>query len=208
MKKLFTAVLFVVALFAAVPSQAQIKFGVTGGMNITKMSFDANVINTDNQNGFFIGPKVKFTLPIIGLGMDVSAVYDQNKAKVNDESVTLKYVNIPINVRYNFGLSTLGAYFAFGPQFGFNVGDKNYDIKLNNVKMSDYKLKDSNFSINLGAGVMLLSHLEVGFRYNIALGKTGDVKTLDALEKAAGSVSGLSSNNKTNSWQISAAYYF
>jgi opacity protein-like surface antigen len=207
MKKIFTAIAFAAALFAAIPSQAQVKFGLKGGYNVTNMSISSDVVKKSNQTGFFIGPTAKITLPIVGLGLDIAALYDQREAKwgEDDDATTIseKNINIPINVRYGIGLGSMASiYFAAGPQFGFNVGGKNY-------KWSDaanYELKKSNISINLGAGVALMNHLEIGCTYNIACGKTGEFKLSDALGSTYDQIT--SKSNRTNAWQIYAAYYF
>ena len=128
MKKFLTVVVLFAALMTAVPAKAEVKFGVKGGLNLTSMSLDAKAIDKSNQAGFFIGPTFKFTLPIVGLGFDASALYDQRKAEVDDTSIKQQSIQIPINIRYGIGLgSTASIYFFAGPQFGFNVGDK--DIK-------------------------------------------------------------------------------
>ena len=202
MKKIFTLVTLVVALFAANTANAQLKFGLKGGLNITNMSFDKDVANQSNQEGFFVGPTVKFSIPVVGLGFDLAALYDQRDAKIDDTTVSQRSINIPLNLRYNIGLGDLASvYLAAGPQFGFNVGSKNIGIV---DEVSNFKFKDSNLSVNLGAGVNLISHLEIGFCYNIACGKTGD------FEVQKGVLEGVSNvvKAKNNSWQISAAYYF
>ena len=187
----------------AVPAQAQFKFGLKGGVNITDMSFNSDVLEASNRTGFFIGPTVKFTLPLLGFGVDVSALYDQREAELKDSDAKLKQkaINVPINLRYDIGLGSLAAvYLAAGPQFGFNVGDKSQTLVEN---VSEWTLKSSNFSVNLGAGVMLLRHLQVGFNYNIVCGKTGDVTVINTVSGAYESF-----RNRSNTWQISAAYYF
>lgn len=213
MKKVFTIAAVALGLMAAMPSQAQIKFGVKGGLNITDMSMDSKVLDASNRTGFFIGPSVKFTLPIVGLGVDAAALYDQRESKLKgdvngyeaDVNTKLKQqsINIPINLRYGFGLGSLASvYLAAGPQFGFNVGDKNFDM----LKVANYKMKSSNFSVNLGAGVSLIKHLEVGFNYNIACGKTGEVTGKGVAEDVVKNLA--DSEGKSNAWQISVAYYF
>lgn len=207
MKKIFTSLVFAAALFATLPSQAQIKFGLKGGYNITDMSISSDVVKKSNQTGFFVGPTAKFTLPLVGLGIDAAALYDQREAKwgEGDEASTIseKSINIPINLRYSIGLGSLASlYLAAGPQFGFNIGGKNY----NWGDEANYELKKSNVSINVGAGVMLIDHLEIGCTYNIACGKTGELTLKDAAESASNQV--VSKNNRTNAWQIYAAYYF
>lgn len=198
MKKIFTLVTLVVALFAANTANAQLKFGLKGGLNITNMSFDSDVVAQSNQEGFFVGPTVKFSIPVVGLGFDLAALYDQRDAKIKDTTVSQRSINIPLNLRYNIGLGDLASvYLAAGPQFGFNVGSKNIGIV---DEVSNFKFKDSNLSVNLGAGVNLISHLEIGFCYNIACGKTGEFEVLKGVTDAV--------KAKNNSWQISAAYYF
>ena len=134
MKK-FLLLVVVIATCFAIPASAQIKFGVKGGLNITDMSFSKDVVNTSNKTGFFIGPTVKFKIPVIGIGFDVAALYDQREAKTKDvydetgapcnQTLKQQAINIPINLRYDLGLGDLaGVYFAAGPQFGFNIGDK------------------------------------------------------------------------------------
>ena len=203
MNKKITLVLFAIVLMAVAPVQAQVKLGVKGGLNITNMSLNSDIVSSSNRTGFFIGPTLKFTLPVVGLGIDAAALYDQREAKSNDKTIKTQNINIPINLRYIIGLgSIVGIYFAAGPQFGFNVGNKNiYTENDLNATKTTWNFKDSNFSINLGTGVMLVKHLEIGANYNIVCGKTGDV----TVTKATNSVTG---KNRSNAWQISAAYYF
>ena len=63
MKKILTLLAVAVALLTTVPAQAQVKFGLKGGVNVTNMSFSSEVLDATNRAGFFIGPTVKFTLP-------------------------------------------------------------------------------------------------------------------------------------------------
>lgn len=192
-------------LVAAITMTAQAQgfhFGVKGGLNISKMSVSKDVVDADNQTGFYVGPTVKVSLPM-GFGVDVAALYDQRSAKVEtegltgiqgagDETIKQKSIQIPVNVRYNIGLGgSAGIYLAVGPQFGFPVGDKVY-----NTKVGEYRLKDANLSFNFGAGVYLLKHLEIGFAYNLAAGKSGEFEKLNDID------------THNNAWQIGAAVYF
>ena len=213
MRKFFTAAIVAASmLFAASNAQAQVKFGLKGGLNVTNMSLNSEVFDADNQTGFFIGPTVKFTLPIVGLGIDASALYDQRDAKVKVEddgsSVESKIknqsINIPINLRYGVGLGSTASLFLFaGPQFGFNVGDKNQSLYKD---VAQWRLKSSTFSVNVGLGAMLLSHLQISANYNIACGKTGETTVSEALGTTAQEV--FSKRGRANAWQIGLAYYF
>lgn len=211
MKRIISsAAIAIVMMLSAASAQAQIKFGLKGGLNVTDMSLSKEVFNADNQAGFFIGPTVKFSLPLIGLGIDAAALYDQRQAKVKGEvgyeqitieerSLDSKYINIPINLRYGIGLGSVASLnFFAGPQFGFNVGKKHQEL----VDDATWNLKSSAFSVNVGAGVTIASHFELSANYNIACGRTGDVTFSDAVNKV------FKKNGRANAWQIGLAYYF
>ncbi|MBR5325411.1 MAG: porin family protein [Prevotella sp.] len=201
MKKIISLVVLLAAVTMTAQAQG-VKFGVKGGLNITKMSVSKDVADPDNQTGFYVGPTVKLSLPL-GFGVDIAALYDQRSAKIEadgdtgiqgagNEKITQKSLNIPVNARYNIGLgSKAGIYLAVGPQFGFPVGDKVY-----NTQLGEYRLNDANLSFNFGAGVYLLKHLEIGFTYNLAAGKSGEFKNFNDVD------------THNNAWQIGAAVYF
>lgn len=204
MKKIFTTLLVAAALMMGITAKAQVKFGVKGGVNVTSMSFNNSVFDASNRTGFFIGPTVKIQLPLVGLGIDASALYDQREAKVKvadsyttDKTLRCQAINVPINLRYGWGLSSLANVFLFaGPQFGFNVGKKNQDLTENTT----WSVKNSNFSVNVGAGFTVLSHLQISANYNIVCGKTSDATLQNVVNKEA--------RSRANAWQIALAYYF
>lgn len=203
MKKFFTLVVLLATITVA---QAQVKFGVKGGLNLTNMKFDNSVANKSNQTGFFIGPTLNFTLPVVGLGIDASALYDQRSAKIEGSEDKLKQqsIQIPINLRYGFGLGNTASIYLFaGPQFGFNIGDKTANIVDNAL---EWRLKDSNLSANVGVGLMLLNHLQVSANYNIALGTTGESNVISTTASTVGNL--VTGKTKANAWQLSVAYFF
>ena len=211
MKRILTFIAVALALLTTVPAQAQLKFGLKGGVNVTNMSFSSDVFDASNRAGFFVGPTVKFTLPIVGLGIDASALYDQREGKVklaykdveSENPVKQQQVVVPINLRYGVGLGSMASVFFFaGPQFGFNVGDKTQSIY---DQVADWRLKSSNFSVNVGAGFMLMSHLQLSANYNIACGHTGDVELKST---AADALRQIKKGSRANAWQIGLAYYF
>ena len=206
MKRIITLLVLAVAMTMTVQAQG-IKFGVKGGLNITKMSISKDVFDSKNKAGFFVGPTLKLSLPM-GFGADIAALYDERSADVEletsstvlpgenqsptNETIKQKSIQVPVNLRYNIGLSSVaGIYLTVGPQFGFPVADKVFKTEF-----GEYRLKDANLSVNFGAGVTLLGHLEVGFTYNLAAGKSGEFKNWDDVD------------THNNAWQISAAYFF
>lgn len=217
MRKLFSMMLVAAALAVAIPVSAQsVKFGVKGGYNITDLQIDkTSTFNSvkdmaiENKNGWYVGPTLKVKL-IGALGFDIAAFYDQRESTIEEEKIKEKYVYVPLNLRLNIGLGSLaGLYIAAGPQVGFNIGDTEISMKnLDGTAASfndNFQLKKSTFGINVGAGVYLFKHLEVGAVYNIPLGNTADIE---------GSVLSAASDLekkydvKNNTFQVSAAIYF
>ena len=144
----------------------------------------------------------------MGRGRDISALYEQRESKMKSDDgkqssvVSREQLAIPVNMRYSFGLGETANIFLFaGPQVAFNLGKKERQII---PEVADWTLKSSNFSINLGVGCTLASHLQATIGYNIALGKTGEVEVTrkgvdDAVKKYDG---------RSNAWQLGVAYFF
>ena len=184
--------------WTAQPAHAQFKWGVKGGLNVTSMSFSRDVYQSDNRNGFFIGPMAEFTVPLVGIGVDVAALYNQTRSEIANSNHTssdnIKSVEVPVNLKWTFGAgSLLGAYVAVGPQFGWNVGNTSFGELVED----HLRLKDRYTTFNAGAGIKLLRHLQAGFNYNFSLSKTGKIQVGDE-----------EFDVKRNTWQVSLAYLF
>lgn len=65
-------ILFLALLLVAVSAHAQFHFGFKGGASITILD-DID----SHKSGWYIGPTAEFTLPLLGLGIDASALYHQ-----------------------------------------------------------------------------------------------------------------------------------
>lgn len=211
MKRIFSLALIAFSVFSSVSARTDepLKFGLKAGLNVSDFHFSSDVFDKTNQAGWFFGPTVKFTLPVVGLGMDASVLYDYRSAKLDYESekktVKQQQIAVPVNVRYAIGLgSTANIFFFAGPQVAFNVGGKDFQW----TKGSNYALKKSNFSINLGFGVTALKHLQVSANYNVACGKTADVTWKSATQAAGGALGLNKKSSHNNSWQIGVAYFF
>ena len=166
MKRHFIVLVAALLMFGVDRASAQFDFGVVGGMNLTKADFHEPVgrnFDSSNRCGWFIGPKVEFTVPLIGIGIDLSAQYSQRYINGSDNGVektkALKTIEIPVNLRYQIGMpSIVAAFVATGPQFGFNVGSSEMSSFWST---ENYKIKNSMLSWNIGLGVKVLKHIEV-----------------------------------------------
>lgn len=164
MKKLSIVMMCLAAFLLTVPASAQFRWGLEGGVNLSKASVkgDGGLFDASNRTGWFVGPKVQMTMPIIGLGIDASLLYSQKYMKLdysyNDEGAvetgstpnkSMPYIEIPINLRYNFGFSSLvGVYLATGPQYSWYLGSRNLTFDGESLG----RLERSTFSWNVEIG--------------------------------------------------------
>lgn len=194
MKKLFLALAFVLAI--AIPASAQFRFGLKAGATINKLSFDKDVLNSDNRTGFTGGVMMEFTAPLIGVGMDASILYANRSIDFVDENgesdhKTRSYIDIPLNFKYKLGLPVVSKiitpFVTTGPDFSFLCSKKNVD--------NAFKNKSFDFAWNFGLGVELLRHLQIAANYG--LGITNSVSGNDAMY-----------DSKNRTWTITAAYLF
>lgn len=192
MKKVLCTLFVAVCCMAmAIPAQAQVSFGVKGGLNLSKMDA-AEIMNwgikdyKENSTGFFIGPMIEATVPIVGLGVDGAVMYSQR----GSGELKQQGIEVPINLKYSIGLGDMAAiFFAAGPDFYFNLKD---------VDSAIIEKKNAQVGLNLGAGVKLINHLQIGVNYQFALGNSFEPKAVKDIDV----------KNKLNTWQISLAYLF
>lgn len=207
MKNIVRTLIVLLVVAFPVKSYSQIKMGVKTGLSMSQPSFDVKNLKSKSYTGFFVGPVLECTIPIIGIGADAAILYThrggdftiKNASEDLKKHVGQNGIAIPINLKYNIGFSSLaGIYFSAGPDFFFNFSsDKELD---------DYKIinKKSNVGVNLGAGVNLLRRFQVGLNYYIPFSKTFEVEQF----KNVGDVKSEIKGDHVKLWQISATYFF
>lgn len=209
MKRLILVALVVVLGVGA--ANAQFRFGVKAGLNLNKLDFKHLENNLDGSNGlgYTAGLMAEFTIPIIGLGLDASLMYTRMNSEsgvttvnssgniVTEEKVFGKnFIEIPVNLKYKFKLPVVGSFLApylyTGPTFAFKL-DKNTVEYL--------KAKTCQIAWNVGLGIELFNHLQVGASYGFGIN--------NVVEKTNfGGISAEVLKVKNNYWTISAAYLF
>lgn len=213
MKKLL---LMIVATVFSVAASAQttkmLQWGVEAGMNFNTLSFDKEMLESGNRAGFFVGPKVKVNVPLLGFGLDGALIYSLNSAKVESDGISksknLSYLEIPMNVRYTFGLKLLSVYLATGPQFNYCLSssstiDDFYGTMVEEAPRSAAlapAISRSTWGWNVGAGVEVMDRFQLGVTYTIPISNSGDL----AWEHAGNIIS----NFKQKTVKVRLAYFF
>ncbi len=214
MKNFFkTAALAAALLLAAPAAHAQkLTWGITGGLNLSKLKVYGDAtgntgnFSSDNRNGWFIGPSVQLGTPL-GIGLDAAVEYSQRRLNItyddNVENKTYRSIEIPVNVSYAIGLGKMASvYIATGPQFGFALNQ----MKWSNVGSgSNFSRQNLNTTWNVGAGIRLLSRLDVGIGYNFGFHKTGKYTISKVLP--TGDSQNYDLKYKTNTFQVKATVF-
>ena len=199
MKKVTGLVLIILMAFIAVPAKSQLKFGVKGGLNISSVHLNSDILKADNVTGFQIGPMIETTIPLIGVGLDAAILYSQKGMDVKSETgtstnVKTDYIDVPVNLKWKFGLPIIKGYLAAGPYIGFRVGGDNF-WEIPGSVVGQVKAKNFSAGLNFGAGVELISHLQVGINYGLGLTDNYSAEKYDL-------------NAKNRGWSVTAAILF
>ncbi len=93
------------AVFACGQANAEFRFGIKAGLNVNKLhlsDYKAN-LNSDNQCGFTAGVMTEFTVPVVGIGFDLSLMYthmnNEIKEGINEGAVGKNFLEIPLNLK-------------------------------------------------------------------------------------------------------------
>ena len=132
------------------------RWGLKGGISVT------DVEKRNEGLGWFIGPMLDVSLPLVGFSADVSALYYQVEYNKYDKDFTDKYIEMPLNIKWSFLQSgMLKPYLSLGPQL-------TYLMEFSDGEYANHWAA----SFNVGAGVRLFRHFQVGINYNLPLGRT------------------------------------
>lgn len=218
MKKILAGALMICAMLLSAPAAqaAGFKFGPKVGLNINKFSMDKSALGSDNRCGFTAGVAAQFTVPLIGVGADVSVMYTRRNNEANvpqldglngikevfNKKTHYDYISVPVHLMYKLDLpaisSIVAPYVITGPDFSFRVSKE---------IMNDFYAKKCNVAWDFGLGVELIKHLQISATYSLGMNKA--VKYVGMVSSTVGSIdtnSGIKGN--TNGWTVSAAWMF
>jgi hypothetical protein len=174
---------FAFLLSAASPAAAQLTFGVKGGLNVAKLSFDPDEgFTPENRMGLVVGMLV--TQPLRSrFGLQVEALYSQKGAKDEfseegidfKQTIQLDYIEIPVlaNVAVT-STDTVRFSLNAGPTFGFLVNDKEVfevDGEKDEDDIEDVKSYDIGFAVG---GAVQTRQLIFDARYTWGLTNLND----------------------------------
>ena len=186
----------VIALAAILPAMAQFSIGPRVGVALNTLELNEHGFGSDNRAGFTAGLQAEVMIPMVNFGFDASVMYVRRTSEIsgnNGLKVDRDYIEIPVNLKYKFGLPVVGSlvspYIFTGPSFAFKVSGEDLSNFIHEKKC--------NMSWNFGFGLQLIKHLQVGASYGIGLSKVADF-----------AVQNVEIEAKHNGWTITAAWLF
>ena len=161
-------IIFLPLLLAVGMLNAQLQFGLKGGVNISNFTGgDFNNIEKSAYVAWHAGGLVRIKFDHLALQPEV--LFSTQGAKLDDgtteENYEITYVNIPIMLQWQFKGSF---YVEAGPQVGFKVSE---DIPNSAI---DEFAKSTDLSIGVGLGFLKSKGLGIGGRYTVGVSKVGE----------------------------------
>lgn len=198
------ALALALVLTVAGTASAQFRFGVRAGIQTNSLHFEKSTFDDNNRVGFTGGVMAEFTVPVVGVGADLSLMYthrNQGIATMNADGTDvekdrgLNYIEIPLNLKWKMSIPVIQKivrpYIFTGPSFAFLTSKRAISDAVKN--------KSCDVAWNVGFGVELFSHLQASACYGFGMTKAFDF---------VGVTEANAINARTRCWTITAAYLF
>lgn len=194
-------------MMAVLSSQAQVKFGLKGGVNLAKMTLKSSGISIDPKTliGYHFGVVSEFNLSD-NFYLQPGILYSAKGAKYSisgggmsaDMSIKPSYIEVPVNALYKLDVSSAKLLIFAGPYFAYGVGgtyesdNETKDIKFGTSDQDDMKPLDIGLNFGVGADI---KGFEITAQYGLGLSNL-------ATDSSSGT------EMKTKTIGISVAYLF
>ncbi len=221
MKKINFLLVALLALFIALPANAQVKLGVIGGVNIANLNGEdvgGAKIDFSNRTAFGVGGVLD-----VGLNENVALsfepMYLQKGAEFSETDPDLgtatftskaNYLEVPVLLKIAFGTGSARPYLMAGPTIGFNLSSK-FELSVPGFSAeidADKVTKSTDFGLVGGAGVSFTagtSSIFVEGRYSLGL---SDIVEAGTLEFMGEQLEFENVNVKTRGFQIMGGITF
>lgn len=202
-KAKLTLILVSATMFTTFSAQARFGFGPKVGMNFSELHISGGNYDSKNRCGFTGGVTAEYIAPFLGLGADISLMYAHQKTSVErtdgiysyKEDVSGNFFEIPLHVKYELSIpaisNILAPYIYTGPSVAFKLGG---DDSYANTKKTQW-------GWDLGLGIQLINHLQIGAGYTFGINKIAKQAYNDLN-------TGHDIKVKNNYWTVTAAWMF
>lgn len=223
MKKLISFIAIVsLALTLSFNSDAQVKFGVKAGIDMTSLSGDvaADFKNAlSSYTGFHAGLALKIGLPL-GLAIQPEVLYTQEGIQKDNITgvpnltamLTVGAIQVPVGLQWGISLGPVRPFVQAVPYISIPLS---HVVKVNGnaldqkIELDKDWFSSLDYGVGLGAGIELFKMVQISAKYNWALGTMIDPdlnKATDVLDNLGLKETFQKSN--ISGLQISAAILF
>ena len=189
---------FVLLLTLAVmPAAGQVRVGLRAGIAVNGLQLDRDIVSSSNRAGYTGGLVLDLNIPVVGLGIEASAMYTyrNNRLTSGDRIYKRHYIDIPLYARYRLTLPGVERFFApyvfTGPDFSI-LFDDDAPVGINNSR--------TYTSWDVGGGADLFKHVRLSVNYGIGITR--------AMEIIDHEYAGTQVDGKDRHWTLNIAYFF
>ena len=163
----------------AAEARAQVEIGVKAGLTFATISESNLSPNFESKTGFAAG--VHFGFPLgKNFMLQPEALITQQGAGVSDSDgeIKLNYLQIPLNLRLNFGSGNVRPFILAGPYAAFKLScdiDDSFDDDCDN------DISGTDYGFDFGGGIKF-SNFFIEARYNLGLADVSELE-LDSKQR-------------------------
>lgn len=181
----------------AMTATAQVRLGVRGGITVGEMRFNRDLVSSDNRVGYTGGLVLDFNIPVVGLGIEASAMYTHRNNRLSDGERVFKrhYIDIPVMARFVLPIPSLRHVFAPLVYTGPCVS-----VLFDENAPEGYDSRKTVLSWDVGAGADLFNHLRLTATYGIGISK--------AMSYIHQDYDGEKISGKDHHWTLNVAWLF
>lgn len=169
-------IVVLVSLIFIVPAQAQVGFGIKGGLNLSTLKVDDPELSYNSRTGYHAGIFLRGKFDKVGIQPEVllfTQSGDLESSLFGTAQERFTYLSIPLMLKF---YPVAGLNIQLGPQFGFLLdGEREYDSFLGSGSedITEY-YKQSDVSVSVGGGYDFNFGLTLDLRYNIGIKDIND----------------------------------
>ena len=171
-------------LFFSSPLRAQFRYGAKAGMNISTLHFNKDIVSPDVLAGYSFGITSEWMSQRKNIGVELSALLSQRGITYHSNRYTTNYIDLPLNFKWRYRFLIGDIFLTAGPYVAFSIGEKQWDkISANGSPLAT--AKEMDFGVNVGVGMLLMNHFQVGMGYGYGLLDSYEVKRTSGLKSYA-----------------------
>jgi hypothetical protein len=180
MKRIFTVVLAALML-TGISASAQVKWGVTGGLNFNTSKFTE--VDVKARTGWSAGATCLVDLPL-GFSVQPSLLYHQKGANITNElSQNMGFLELPVSVQWGPDLLIFRPFLDVTPYVGYALSNK-FSASLAGLEFDSDEWDGKErfeYGLGIGAGVNVWK-LQLIARYNWNFGSLYNVEGWDDIK--------------------------